>query len=146
MTDWDKRYLDLATNIASWSKDRSTGTGAIIVDDHKDIVSIGYNGFPKGSDDDVDARHERPAKYMYTEHAERNAIYNAARKGVSTNNCTMYLMWFPCADCARGIIQSGIKRLVCYQPDMDNANWCDHFIVAKELLEESDVELTYVEK
>ena len=66
-TDWDARFLELATNVSSWSKDRSTGTGAIIVDDHKDIVSIGYNGFPRGCDDDADCRHSRPAKYMYTE-------------------------------------------------------------------------------
>lgn len=142
-TDWDARFLELATNIASWSKDRSTGTGAIIVDGEKDIVSIGYNGFPRRCNDDVDSRHERPAKYMYTEHAERNSIYNCARKGISTNGCTMYLMWFPCAACARAIIQSGISRLVCYRPDMDNTKWGEDFIVAQELLEESSVEVTY---
>jgi len=141
--EWDARFLELATNVSSWSKDRSTGTGAIIVDGFRDIVSIGYNGFPRGCDDEVEERHERPAKYMYTEHAERNAIYNCARKGVSTDGCTMYLMWYPCADCARAIIQSGISRLVCYPPDMDNAKWGEDFIVAQDLLDESTVIVDY---
>ena len=62
--DWKERFIELAKHVAGWSKDKSTGVGAIIVDDDKRVVSMGYNGFPAGCDDEVESRHERPAKYM----------------------------------------------------------------------------------
>lgn len=143
-TNWNKRFIELAEFISKWSKDRSTGTCAVIADSNNRIISVGYNGFPSGANDNIDSRHERPAKYLYTEHAERNAIYNAVRVGVSVNGCTMYLMWFPCAPCARAIIQSGIKKLVCHRPDMNSEKWGDDFKVAIELLNECGVDVLYV--
>ena len=140
-----KYFMNEVETVKLLSDDVNTQTACIIVNEYDEIISYGANSLPTGITKS-EKRCSRPDKYMWLLHAERNAIYNAARKGVSTNNCTMYLMWFPCADCARGIIQCGIKRLVCYQPDMDNANWGEHFVVAKELLEESDVELIYVER
>ena len=137
--DWKERFIELAKHVAGWSKDKSTGVGAIIVDDDKRVVSMGYNGFPAGCDDEVESRHERPAKYMYTEHAERNAIYSAARIGISLKECTMYLSMFPCSDCARGIIQSGIKTVVCPKPDLELPNWGEHFKVSLDLFKETDV-------
>ena len=90
MTDWDQRFMELALHVATWSKDRSTKVGCVIVGQYNEIKAVGYNGFVRGSDDSVDARHERPAKYDWTEHAERNAIYQAARCGVSLNGAKMY--------------------------------------------------------
>lgn len=142
--NWDKRFLELAQHIANWSKDRSTKVGAVIADSNHRLVSIGYNGFPSGISDEVDSRHNRPAKYMYTEHAERNALYTAARNGTNVEGCTMYLQWFPCADCARGIIQSGIKRLVCTPPNFNLEEWRASFMVAHEMLVEADIELKFV--
>ena len=139
MTDWNERFLQVADHIASWSKDRSTQVGAVIVGPDKEIVSTGYNGFPRGADDEVESRHERPAKYQYTEHAERNAIYNAARLGVSTKGCTIYLRWYPCVDCARAIIQSGIATIVCGAPDFEDKRWGESFKVTNELFEECGV-------
>jgi dCMP deaminase len=144
MTDWNDRFLKLAEHIGSWSKDRSIGVGAIIADDRHRVIGIGYNGFPSGCDDDLEARHQRPDKYLYTEHAERNAIYNAASHGASTKDCTMYLMWFPCTDCARAIIQSGIKELVCKEPQLVGSQWSEHFIAAIEMLKECNVKITYM--
>lgn len=143
MANWNKRFIELSKHIANWSKDKSIGTCAIIADEDNRIVSIGYNGFPTGCNDEVAERFERPAKYLYTEHAERNAVYNAARLGVVTKGCTMFLMWFPCADCARAIIQSGIKKLVCYKPDLDTPKWGEHFKVAIEMFNECNVEIEY---
>ena len=80
---WKTRWMDLTIFISQWSKDRSRKCGAIIVDDRNVLISIGWNGFPRGINDDIDARHARPAKYQWTEHAERNAIYNAAAAGAS---------------------------------------------------------------
>src|ERR1700739_3518019 len=79
---WDRRFMVLAASIGSWSKDRSAKTGCVIVGPDRLIRSTGFNGFVRGVDDEVAARHERPAKYSWTEHAERNGIYNAARLGI----------------------------------------------------------------
>ena len=121
--DWDERFMQLALHIAGWSKDRSTKVGAVIVGDDHILRAIGYNGFPRGVDDEAEDRHERPLKYRWTEHAERNAIYNAARIGVSLDDCTMYVAWFPCMDCARAIVQAGIARLVAIKPDVNHSSW-----------------------
>jgi dCMP deaminase len=140
---WDKRWMDLAKLVASWSKDRSTKVGAVIVDYRHVLVAVGWNGFPRYVDDDVDARHERPIKYKWTEHAERNAIYNAASKGIPTNYCTMYIPWYPCADCARAILQAGITELVVVEPDWDDERWGDDFRLVKEMFEEVRLEVRY---
>lgn len=141
---WDTRWMDMAKLVASWSKDRSRHAGAVIVDVRNVLVSIGWNGFPRGIDDNVEARHERPLKYAWTEHAERNALYNAAANGHPTKGCTMYLQWFPCADCARAIIQSGIVELVCVQPDWDDPTWGADFLITKEMLSESGVKVRFI--
>jgi len=143
MADWDLRFLRLAEHIGTWSKDRSTRVGCVIVGAHKEIRAIGYNGFPRGTDDDLDARHARPAKYKWTEHAERNAVYNAARAGISIDGCTMYLPWFPCMDCARAIVQSGIAKLVAYRPDLSHPTWGEDFRFAIALFEETGVKVRF---
>jgi dCMP deaminase len=145
MTDWDSRFMRLAEHIGSWSKDRSTKVGCVIVGPNREIRSTGYNGFPRGLDDAPEERHVRPAKYKWTEHAERNAIYNAARVGVSIEGCTMYLPWFPCMDCARAILQSGISVLVAYRPDLNQLQWGDDFRLALTLFEEAGITLRWCE-
>lgn len=109
---WDDYFMEMAHLCASKSKDRSTKVGCVVVGPNHEVRTTGYNGFCRGVDDDVDSRHERPEKYFWAEHAERNALYNAARNGIRTEDCTVYVTSFPCADCARGLIQSGIKRVV----------------------------------
>ncbi len=110
---WNIYFIDMANLVSAKSKDRSTHVGALIVGPDRELRSTGYNGFCRGVDDDINSRHERPEKYMWTEHAERNAIYNAARAQIGTKGCTMYLNWEPkpCADCARAIIQAGIIKV-----------------------------------
>lgn len=111
---WVQYFRELAHTVKSKSKDKNTQIGAVIVGKDKEIVSTGYNSFPRGINDMNDERQERPEKYYWFEHAERNAIYNAARIGVSTKGTTMYLSCgVPCSDCARGIINSGITRIFC---------------------------------
>lgn len=109
---WARRYIALADFVAQWSEDESTKVGAVIVDPESNrVVSVGYNGFPRGVDQTIVERHERPAKYGYFEHAERNAIYNADQ---SVRGMVMYLNFAPecCEDCTRAVIQSGIKTLI----------------------------------
>jgi len=117
--NWVNYYRQLANTVKLKSKDKYTQIGAVIVGEDGEIVSTGYNSFPRGLDDGIDSRQERPEKYYWFEHAERNAIYNAARIGVSTKGTTMYLSCgLPCADCARGIINAGVRRIFCERVDV----------------------------
>lgn len=114
---WDDYFMGLAHLSAKRSKDPSTQVGACIVNPTKKVVGIGYNGFPTGiSDDDfpwnVDEVYHH-SKYAYVVHAELNAILNATQK---LDGCSMYVSLFPCNECAKAIIQSGIKKLV-YEDD-----------------------------
>src|SRR5687767_12861962 len=109
---WPERWIAAAQLFASWSKDQSRKIGCVIVGDRQTLLSQGWNGFPRGVDDNVAERHQRPEKYTWVAHAEANAIYNAAANGIRVSGATIYSTLFPCVDCAKGIIQSGIKRLV----------------------------------
>lgn len=143
LTEKEQNFINLCGNIATWSKDKSSKVGAIAVGPDNEIRSVGYNGFPRGINDDIEERYERPDKYLFTEHAERNCVYNAARMGTSLKDCTMYLQWFPCADCARAIIQSGITKIFATNPDLSHSRWGEHFRAAKQMLEEAGVEIVY---
>jgi dCMP deaminase len=144
MGNWDNKFIELSNLVASWSKDTNTKVGAVIVDEDNIVLSMGYNGFPRGCDDSIECRYEKPHKYLYTEHAERNALYHAARHGVSLNGCSIYVTMFCCSDCARGIIQSGIKRVVAPTPDVDHEKWGEHFKAAIRMLEEAKVEISLI--
>eukprot|EP00093_Oithona_nana_P007649 07649.XXX_135792_135145_1 [CDS] Oithona nana genome sequencing. len=114
---WEDYFMSVAFLSAMRSKDPSTQVGATIVNDEKKIVGIGYNGFPKGCSDD-----ELPwgktdddkfnTKYMYVCHAEMNAILNKNTSDIK--DCTMYVALFPCNECAKMIIQSGLKEIVYF--------------------------------
>ncbi len=114
---WDEYFMGIAMLSAERSKDNSTQVGACIVNDENKIVSVGYNGMPTGCCDD-DMPWEREAetpldtKYPFVCHAELNAILNS--NAVSLKGCTVYVTLFPCNECAKAIIQSGIKRVVYY--------------------------------
>lgn len=145
MDKWDERLMALAQHIGGWSQDRSRKVGCVIVSPGNDILATGFNGFPRGIDDSVEERHERPAKYLWTEHAERNAIFNATRIGVRLLGASMYLPWFPCVDCARAIIQVGIVKLIAFRPDLNDDTWGNTFAVSSSLLTEAGVEVSYME-
>lgn len=109
MADWDQRFLELAEHVATWSKDPRTQVGAVVVDDKKRVVSVGFNGFPRGVLDLAERLDNREVKYTFVAHAERNALDNAP---IMTDGCTLYSPLFPCSECAKTIIQKGIKRVV----------------------------------
>lgn len=111
---WDEYFMGLAILSAERSKDPSTQVGACIVDENNKIVSVGYNGAPTGYDDDKDMNWERSGdflntKYAYVCHSELNAILNSK---IPVNGCKLYVTLFPCNECAKVIIQSGIKEFV----------------------------------
>tara|TARA_Y100000593_G_C4247930_1_gene305656 strand:- start:44 stop:508 length:465 start_codon:yes stop_codon:yes gene_type:complete len=131
---WDKRFLDSAEHTSRWSKDPSTKVGAVIVDEERRVVSVGYNGFPKGVDDNcrLDNREE---KYKIIVHAECNAVLFAQR---NLEGCTIYTYPFmPCPTCAGIIIQSGIERVVSYANT--NKRWENDFKISRSIFSEAGV-------
>ena len=137
---WNKRYLDMAYLVASWSKDPSSKIGAVAVSPKGQVLSTGYNGFPRNIEDSSDRLHDRGLKYKYIVHAEMNAIYNATYNGVSLDGSTLYVSGLPCCNqCALGIIQVGIKRVVM-EGDVTNDRWAESWTLTKQLFEEAGVE------
>lgn len=142
---WVEYFQELAHTIKKKSKDNNTQIGVVIVGKDKEIISTGYNSFPRGINDEVMKRQERPEKYYWFEHAERNAIYNAARIGVSTKGSTMYLSCgIPCADCARAIINAGITRIFVERNDYTKGpHWADSQERSWEMFDEAKVKVCF---
>ena len=135
---WDIRYLALATFISTWSKDPSTKVGAVVVDERNQIVSLGYNGLPRGVEDSADRLGDRDLKYKLIVHAEINAITFAER---SVHGCTLYTYPFmPCTRCAGLIIQSGISRVVAPKLELDR--WAADFALTQQMFTEAGVALS----
>jgi dCMP deaminase len=141
MNKWDRRFFDLCELVASWSEDRSRKIGAVIVGPANEVRAIGFNGLPRGVDGDITDRHDRSEgeKYFWFEHAERNALFNAARAGVSTAGCRMYANLFPCADCVRAIIQCGLVELNTYAAPEADPTYSRSYDVARTMLGEAGV-------
>ena len=146
---WDEYFVNIARTVKAKSKDRSTQVGAVIVGIHKNILSTGFNGFPIGVREDEEWRHERPVKYQFTEHAERNAIYLAARHGTSLNGATLYLPigGLPCTDCARACIQAGIRKIVTPTRKFDGKgkDWEEDAKISQLMLHEAGVEIVILD-
>lgn len=149
MSSWDAKFMELAKTVAGWSKDRSTKVGTVIVGPDHEVRSTGYNGFPRGANDDIEARHQRPEKYNWAEHSERNAIYQAARIGVALQGCTLYT-WADralgvCVECSRAMVQAGIKEVVVGNKlDLTDPVWGDSIRVAQEILSEGGVAVRFL--
>lgn len=142
---WDEYFINICEAVKLKSKDPSSKIGALIVGPENNIISTGYNGFPRGIDEIDKSRWERPVKYSYVEHAERNCIYNAARYGISLKGCTLYVVGFgpptaPCIECAKAIIQSGIVRVVGRAYKEARPDWIDNLNFSVRLLEEANIE------
>lgn len=139
---WDEYFMGLAHLSALRSKDPNTQVGAAIVDENHRVVSVGYNGFPTGvSDDEFPWSREGnvlTSKYAFVVHAELNAILNSQR---SVRGCTIYVSLFPCNECAKAIIQSGIKKIVY---ESDKYNGVDTNIASKRMLKAAGVELVRI--
>jgi dCMP deaminase len=139
---WDVYYLDICKAVAARSKDPNTQLGCVIVGPAHEIRSTGYNSLPRGIRDDVPERLVRPTKYLWMEHAERNAIYNAARAGTATEHCTVYVEIMPCMDCARAIVQAGIAQVVISAARMAEYSsdyYDEHFGMVEVLFAEAGV-------
>lgn len=142
------KYYKLAQHQASlFSKDPSSKVGAILLAPGSlQILSLGYNGMPRDINESVVKRWERPIKYKYVEHAERNAVYNACRHGTPLEGSIAVVTMYPCCDCARALIQSGCKMVVTTTPDWNHPRWGDDFNISHEMFEEAGVRVKLLEK
>ena len=138
-TKWDLRFNGLAQHISTWSKDPSTKVGCVVVGEDREIRSTGFNGFPRGIDDDEDRLMDREKKYPLICHAEENAIMHAARIGVSLKDSTAYVTWPPCSRCARSLIQAGIKEIVYPETGKIPERWIEDFTISDSMLNEAGV-------
>lgn len=147
---WDRRFLRLAQEVSKWSKDPSTQVGAVIVNSLGQVVGTGYNGFPRGVNDTEERYLDRVQKYKFIVHAEVNAILLA---GQNARGSTLYV--YPsfaipnvCNECAKAVIQSGIKRVVGFTPKPEDAErakrWKDSILISKTMLEEAGVKISEV--
>jgi len=137
-------FLSVADTISQASKDPSTKVGAVIVDKDNRIVSTGYNGFPKGIDDTEDRLHDRETKLSYTLHAELNAVLFARR---DLSECTLYTTFVPCSECAKIIIQTGIKKVYSYIVPADKLKrWGPIFNLTYDMFKEAGVDLRVFDK
>lgn len=132
--------MDLAAHIAAWSKDPSTKVGAVIVNDDKQVIGIGYNGFPRKVFDGESRYITKDAKYLFVSHAERNALDNTF---TSTKGATLYTTLCPCNECTKGIIQRGIKRVVTTKPDFSKTYL--NYNATITMMIESGTQLDYID-
>lgn len=151
--DWDQLYITMCYLVGMRSKDPHTHVGSIIADSDNVLVATGYNSLPRGIDIDDEMKRvsrEQGEKYYWIEHAERNAIYNAARRGTALKGCKLYVGWTPCTDCARAIIQTGIAEVIIHQNGQDfydantNGKWVESYKKVASMFEESGVKVRFV--
>lgn len=141
---WDRRFLELAKHISSWSKDPSTKVGAILVQDGNRIVGLGYNGFARGVNDSEERYNHRETKYQFVVHAEVNAILMAGEKA---KGATLYVypsFMIPpiCHECCKSAIQAGVTNIIGYEPDVTDERvkrWANSISVAKTMCDEAGI-------
>jgi dCMP deaminase len=145
---WDEFFMRHAYLVATKSKDPKTKIGAVLVRDQH-VISEGYNGICRKVNDTIPKRLERPEKYLWFEHAERNSVFTCARHGISTLGAVMFTQGIPCSDCARSVIQAGIQEVVVHwqweerSGLRDNPKWKESCQVSLDMLNESGVLIRY---
>ena len=141
---WDQRFLKLAEDVASWSKDPSRKIGAVAIGAKGQVLAQGYNGFPRGIDDSEERYNDRERKYELVVHAEMNVIYNATYSGVSLDGATLYVSGLPvCSDCAKGIVQVGIKRVIMRDMEIPDS-WQESWRKTQEMFDETGIQFKFV--
>lgn len=139
MNKWSERYLNLAKEISTWSKDPSKKIGAVAVGSKGQVLSQGFNGFPRGIKDSNGRLDNREEKYRYVVHGEMNCIYNACHNGVSLDGATLYVYGLPvCSECAKGVIQVGIKKVIMQYEDSVPV-WEESYKITESMFREAGV-------
>ena len=139
--------MELAEDVSTWSKDPRRKIGAVAVDsEDKRVLSTGYNGFPKRIRDDPQRMNDSGTKSKYVIHAEMNCIFNAVYTGVSLRDTTLYVYGLPiCSECAKGVIQVGIKKVLCkYKTGDGDIRWLESFTHSQAMFMEAGVDLVRI--
>lgn len=146
---WDTYFMSMADLVSTRSKDRSIKCGCVVVGEGNTVLSTGYNGFPRGSDDANEELHKRPTKYVWTAHDAANAVFNAARNGTALLESRIYLSAHPCHDCARAISQAGIIEVIIPTKHEDPfykldrwTDWEESFNDAREIFKAGHIMVT----
>lgn len=140
---WHRRFLDLAAQVATWSKDPSTQVGCVLVNQKMQVVGMGYNGFPRGVQDGADRYDHRPTKYAMVVHAEANAILNAVGE---TQDTIAYVTHKPCASCSGLLIQAGVRSIITNPtPEGLAERFKESFEITEIMLREAKVGLLELE-
>ena len=146
LNHWDERFIRIANEVATWSKDPGTKVGAVLVNDRR-IIATGYNGFPQNIEDTIQRYQNRDIKLAYTVHAEVNAILNAAKNGAQTKHSTLYVTFPPCVSCATSVVQAGVSMVVCPCLSTAPERWRESFQMGQNLLKEAGVlVMTFIPK
>lgn len=135
--------MAMAREVAQWSKDPNTKVGAVAVGSKGQILSQGFNGFPRGILDSDDRLNDRETKYKFVVHAEMNVIYNATYSGVSLDGAKLYVYGLPvCSECAKGIIQVGVKEVYVAQECIDlRPHWFVSFQQTMDMFNEAGIKV-----
>jgi len=142
LSKWELRFLDFAQYVSKWSKDPSTQVGCVIALQNV-VVSLGFNGFPRGIDDAPELYANREEKLKRVIHAEANALLYAGHRAAGA---TAYLTLAPCSNCAGLLIQAGVKAIMCPKPTSDMEDrWGSAFRIAEDMFEQAGVRIQYVE-
>lgn len=136
--NWNDYFLEMAHLVASKSKDPNTKVGCVIVTEDKVVAATGYNGLPRGVADKPE-RMERPAKYLWTSHAEENAVAQAARVGMPLKGGVAYVTHMPCSRCARTLVQAGVTAVIVDSGTTSMPK--EEFEVAMQMFNEAGVEV-----
>ncbi len=147
---WDRHFLNLAVEHAAMSKDPNTQVGAVLVGPDRELLSAGFNGFPRGVADTPERLNDRDTKLRLVVHAEMNAILAAARCGIRVKGATLYLaatdltsgmIWGgpPCTRCTVETIQAGIAEIVSYPQKAAPSKWASDLALARDILTEAGI-------
>ena len=140
---WDKRYLELAERISKWSKDPSSKIGCVAIGEKGQVLAQCYNGFPRSISDNYRLEN-REIKLKYIVHAEMNTIFNAAFSGISLEGSTFYVVGLPCcSDCAKGIVQVGVKRVVMPKQEITD-RWKESWGLTQSMFTEAGVAFEFI--
>jgi dCMP deaminase len=147
---WNNRFLKLAHEVASWSKNPGEKVGAIIIDGNKIPRSFGFAGLPRGVRDDPDEvpeRYIKPAKLKWMRHAESNSLINCAREGIQTKDCTMFVTHYPCSACAGEIINAGIQEVVIDKNSLSGdfkEKWAEDIEISNQMFDEAGIKIVLI--
>jgi dCMP deaminase len=143
MNKWHDRYMEMARKVSEWSKDPNTKVGAVAVGSKGQILSQGFNGFPRGILDSEDRLQDRETKYKYVVHAEMNVIYNATYNGVSLDKSSLYVYGLPvCSECCKGIIQVGISTVYVSKECLElRPHWQESWMRSVDMFSEAGIEV-----